>query len=42
MSFYKDHVYPHLVSKLGIPKPIEEFGSASSRWSRDGDDSTNA
>src|SRR6266404_4486530 len=25
MSFYKDHVYPHLVSKLGNPKPIEEI-----------------
>jgi len=25
MSFYKDHVYPHLVSKLGIPKPIGEI-----------------
>jgi len=25
MSFYKDHVYPHLVSLLGNPKPIEEI-----------------
>ena len=25
VSFYKEHVYPHLVSKLGNPKPIEEI-----------------
>lgn len=25
MSFYKDHVYPHLVSMLGNPKPIEKI-----------------
>jgi len=25
MSFYKDHIYPHLVSMLGNPKPIEEI-----------------
>src|SRR6266851_9844229 len=25
MPFYKDHVYPHLVSVLGNPKPIEEI-----------------
>jgi ubiquinone/menaquinone biosynthesis C-methylase UbiE len=25
MPFYKDHVYPHLVSILGNPKPIEEI-----------------
>jgi ubiquinone/menaquinone biosynthesis C-methylase UbiE len=25
MSFYRDHVYPHLVSKLGNPKPIDEI-----------------
>ena len=25
MSFYRDHVYPHLVSWLGNPKPIEEI-----------------
>jgi hypothetical protein len=25
MSFYKDNVYPHLVSWLGNPKPIEEI-----------------
>jgi ubiquinone/menaquinone biosynthesis C-methylase UbiE len=25
MPFYKDHVYPHLVSMLGNPKPIEEI-----------------
>ena len=24
MSFYRDHVYPHLVSMLGNPKPIRE------------------
>ena len=24
MSFYRDHVYPHLVSWLGNPKPIED------------------
>ena len=23
MPFYKDHVYPHLVSTLGNPKPIQ-------------------
>ena len=25
MPFYKEHVYPHLVSMLGNPKPIEEI-----------------
>jgi len=25
MPFYKDHVYPHLVSALGNPKPIDEI-----------------
>jgi len=25
MPIYKDHVYPHLVSMLGNPKPIEEI-----------------
>ncbi len=25
MPFYRDHVYPHLVSMLGNPKPIEEI-----------------
>lgn len=25
MAFYKDHIYPHLVSLLGNPKPIEEI-----------------
>lgn len=25
MSFYKDHIYPHLVSGLGDPKPIREI-----------------
>src|SRR5262249_35223293 len=25
MSFYRDHVYPHLVSVLGNPKPIREI-----------------
>jgi len=25
MPFYKDHVYPHLVSVLGNPKPIEDI-----------------
>ena len=25
MPFYKDRVYPHLVSMLGNPKPIEEI-----------------
>jgi ubiquinone/menaquinone biosynthesis C-methylase UbiE len=25
MPFYKDHVYPHLVSMLGNPKPINEI-----------------
>lgn len=25
MKFYKEHVYPHLVSKLGDPKPIREI-----------------
>ena len=25
MAFYKDHVYPQLVSMLGNPKPIEEI-----------------
>src|SRR5262249_19731254 len=24
MSFYRDHIYPHLVSMLGNPKPIRE------------------
>jgi len=25
MRFYKDHVYPHLVSALGNPKPIDDI-----------------
>ncbi len=25
MPFYKDYVYPHLVSALGNPKPIEDI-----------------
>jgi hypothetical protein len=25
MPFYRDHVYPHLVSALGNPKPIEDI-----------------
>jgi hypothetical protein len=25
MPFYKDHIYPHLVSALGNPKPIREI-----------------
>lgn len=25
MSFYREHVYPHLVSRLGNPKPIAEI-----------------
>lgn len=25
MSFYREHVYPHLVSMLGNPKPIAEI-----------------
>ena len=25
MPFYKDHVYPYLVSALGNPKPIEDI-----------------
>jgi hypothetical protein len=25
MPFYRDHVYPHLVSKLGNPKPIGDI-----------------
>ena len=25
MSLYRDHVYPHLVSWLGNPKPIEQI-----------------
>src|SRR5262245_40919445 len=25
MSFYRDHVYPHLVSMLGNPKPIRDI-----------------
>lgn len=24
MAFYKDHIYPHLVSALGDPKPIQQ------------------
>src|SRR5438034_9016023 len=24
MPFYKDHIYPHLVSVLGDPKPIQQ------------------
>src|SRR5262245_59477738 len=24
MPFYRDHIYPHLVSRLGNPKPIRE------------------
>ena len=25
MPFYREHIYPHLVSRLGNPKPIEEI-----------------
>ncbi len=25
MSFYRDHVYPHLVSMLGNPKPVQKI-----------------
>jgi hypothetical protein len=25
MSFYREHIYPHLVSALGNPKPIAEI-----------------
>jgi ubiquinone/menaquinone biosynthesis C-methylase UbiE len=25
MAFYRDHIYPHLVSVLGDPKPIQEI-----------------
>jgi SAM-dependent methyltransferase len=25
MPFYRDHVYPHLVTRLGDPKPIQEI-----------------
>jgi 16S rRNA A1518/A1519 N6-dimethyltransferase RsmA/KsgA/DIM1 with predicted DNA glycosylase/AP lyase activity len=25
MSFYRDHVYPHLVNALGDPPPIQEI-----------------
>ena len=25
MPFYKDHVYPYLVSALGNPKPIDDI-----------------
>ncbi len=25
MPFYKDHVYPHLVTMLGNPKPIRDI-----------------
>src|ERR1051325_7701962 len=25
MPFYKDHIYPHLVSVLGNPKPIRDI-----------------
>jgi SAM-dependent methyltransferase len=25
MPFYRDHIYPHLVSRLGDPKPIREI-----------------
>jgi hypothetical protein len=32
MPFYKDHVYPYLVSLLGNPKPIDDIRRASSRW----------
>jgi ubiquinone/menaquinone biosynthesis C-methylase UbiE len=25
MAFYRDHVYPHIVSRLGNPKPIDDI-----------------
>ena len=25
MAFYRDHIYPHLVSALGDPKPIQKI-----------------
>ena len=32
MSFYREHVYPHLVSVLGNPKPIEDIQQRIVPW----------
>src|SRR5262245_23797274 len=32
MSFYRDHVYPHLVNMLGNPKPVQEVRQRILPW----------
>lgn len=34
MPFYRDHIYPHLVSKLGDPKPIREVRRRIIPWAQ--------
>ena len=34
MPFYRDHVYPHLVSILGNPKPIEDIRRRIVPWAQ--------
>ena len=34
MPFYKDHVYPHLVSMLGDPKPIQKIRQHIVPWAQ--------
>src|SRR5262249_30983083 len=34
MSFYRDHVYPHLVNMLGNPKPIREVRQRILPWAQ--------
>jgi SAM-dependent methyltransferase len=34
MPFYKDHVYPHLVSALGNPKPIDDIRRRIVPWAQ--------
>lgn len=34
MPFFRDHIYPHLVDRLGDPPPIEKIRSQIIRWAR--------
>src|SRR5215831_5427632 len=34
MSFYRDHIYPRLVSNLGDPEPIREVRQQIIRWAQ--------
>jgi len=34
MSFYRDHIYPRLMSNLGDPEPIREVRQQIIRWAQ--------